>query len=584
MLSSTSKWWLTPVLAVIGISLIWQLCYRYVESRSLSTMMQVLDVQRAELDRQLDQLSFIAKILADDVEIRQVLITNNSDNTKSANQRLQKTQNASGLEFAFLLDREGITVAASNYQDEVSFVGISYSFRPYFSNAISGRGATYFAVGATTGIPGYFIAEPVIFNDLVLGVVVTKMDLQVLVKTWSDKGYFSTLNDEFGVVILSTDEKILYTTTRPMTDEQRLRVDKERRYPLKEGLLLRVPDQPQHRQRIDNGVSTDHLIVETPLANEPWTLSTMMSLQRVQQEVAFLVAAIVAALLIAYLLVRVYSQQKRLMLAQKQSAQQLEELVQQRTNELASAQQRLISESNFSMLGRMSAAINHEVNQPLASLRFNLASLRKLIAQDAPDEGEIEQIVIESDRTTKRIGRVINSLRSVANRGEARFENFRLDAVVLDVLQTVRRERPILSAIVTISDELPEITVMGEDVLTQQAILNLLYNAFDAVASVDQPIINVELKTLPGNAFSSDKLQDSTQYACLSVTDNGAGVKEDIADTLFEPFASGRDLADGLGLGLAISLQIAHDHGGELIYARSEFHSGSCFTLILPHG
>lgn len=584
MLPSTGKWWLTPLLAIIGICLIWQVCYRYVETRSLASMLQVLSVQRAELDRQLDQLSFIAKILADDVEIRQALITNNSGDAQAANLRLQKTQDASGLEFAFLLDKEGITIAASNYQDTVSFVGISYSFRPYFANAINGWGATYFAVGATTGIPGYFIAEPVIHNNTVLGVVVTKMDLQVLVKTWSDKGYFSTLSDEFGVVILSTDEKMLYTATRPMTDEQRLRVDNERRYPLKEGMLLSVSDRPQQRQRIDNGVSTDLLIVETPLSNEPWTLSTMMTLQRLQQDVAFLVAGIVAMLLIIYLLVRVYTQQQRLMLAQKLSAQQLEELVQQRTMELASAQQRLISESNFSMLGRMSAAINHEVNQPLASLRFNLASLRKLIAQEAPDEREIEQIVIDSDRTTKRIGRVINSLRSVASRGDARFEKFRLDAVILEVLQTVRRERPVLSAVVTISDELPEIVVIGEEVLTQQAILNLLYNAFDAVASVEQPTINVELKTSTGDTLDSARLQDTVQYACLSIIDNGSGVDEQIADSLFEPFASGRDLVDGLGIGLTISLQIAHDHGGELTYARSEFHSGSCFTLILPHG
>ncbi|MFK7858997.1 MAG: ATP-binding protein [Granulosicoccus sp.] len=584
MLPTTGRRWLVPVLTLVGIVLIWQLCYRYAESKTIAMLLHVLDVQQTELDRQLDQLSFIAKILAEDVQIRQALLSESAGVIEAANQRLQKTQAASGLDFAFLLDRTGLTIAASNYLDTMSFVGISYSFRPYFANAVRGRGATYFAVGATTGIPGYFIAEPIINDGVVLGVVVTKMDLQVLVKTWSDKGYLTTLSDEFGVVILSTDEKMLYTATRPMSDEQRQRVDRERRYPLGKAILLPVKDQPQHRRLNENGVSTDYLIVEKPLSKEPWTLSTLLNLQRVQQNVAFLLVGIVAVLLIIYLLIRVYSQQQRLMLAQARNAQELEELVQQRTAELASAQQRLISESNFAMLGRMSAAINHEVNQPLASLRFNLASLRKLIAQDAPDEREIEQIVIDSDRTTKRIGRVINSLRSVASRADTRFADFQLDSVIVDVLQTVRRERPVLSAIIEVSDEVPQMTVTGEEVLIQQAILNLLYNAFDAVACVEQPTIRLELGECSGNEVASDKLDDAEHYACLSVTDNGTGVDVDVADSLFEPFASARGLVDGLGLGLTISLQIAHDHGGDLIYAPPEGHSGSRFMLILPHG
>ncbi|MFK7997503.1 MAG: ATP-binding protein [Granulosicoccus sp.] len=572
------------LLALLGGGLIWHLCYRYVESNALALMEQVLEGQQVELDRQLDQLSFIAKILADDTEIREALVAQRKDAVMAANLRLHKTQIASGLDFAFLLDKTGLTVAASNYRDALSFVGISYSFRPYFINAIRGMGATYFAVGATTGVPGYFIAEPVVLDNVVLGVVVTKMDLQVLVNAWSDKGFLTTLNDEFGVVILSTDENLLYTPTRPMSEAQKQRVADERRYPLRDGILLPVSNQPEQRLRVDSAKSGNYLVVEKSLAKEPWSLSTLMTLQRIKQDVAFLVAAIVAVLLILYLLVRVYSQQQRLMISQQRNAHELEELVQQRTVELASAQQRLISESNFSMLGRMSAAINHEINQPLASLRFNLASLRKLIAQDAPDDTEIEQIVIDSDRTTKRIGRVINSLRSVTSRGDTRFVDLRLDSVVLDVLQTVRRERPTLSAIVKVSEPLPEIVVVGEEVLIQQAMLNLLYNAFDAVASVDQPVINVSLELCTGDVIDSHKLKDDVRYASVSVIDNGAGVSDDIADSLFEPFASGRGLVDGLGLGLTISLQIAHDHGGELLYARSGHQTGSCFMLILPYG
>jgi len=102
-----------------------------------------------------------------------------------------------------------------------------------------------------------------------------------------------------------------------------------------------------------------------------------------------------------------------------------------------------------------------------------------MIEKKNADPVEIEQIVIDSDRTTKRIGRVISSLRSVAQKNESRFERLDVNDIVLDVQKTVSRERPAASQCLRVEKlhDSRSFCVQGDDILIQQALLNLLYNA-----------------------------------------------------------------------------------------------------------
>jgi len=211
LLRSAVKWLFTG----LALVLLWQLSLSYTVTKLQETQQRRQSAQLADLDRQLTQFSFIPKLLSGDVEIRQALVATSGKSIDAANRRLQRTRQDSGLDVAFLLDRSGLTIASSNWSDTLSFVGISYSFRPYFKNAVKGRSATFFAVGATTGIPGYFIAEPVTENSTVVGVVVAKVSLDVLVDAWDTLLYDSLVVDEFGGVILSTREDLLYTPTAP---------------------------------------------------------------------------------------------------------------------------------------------------------------------------------------------------------------------------------------------------------------------------------------------------------------------------------------------------------------------------------
>lgn len=566
--------------------IIWHLNYAYIESRALDTQDELLQTQFGELDRQLDQYSFIPKLLSGDALIIDALLAASRSAVDSANKRLFDTQQDGGLEFAFVLDTEGLTIASSNYSQDVSFVGVSYSFRPYFKQAITGQSATFFAVGATTGIPGYFMAEPVKVAQQVVGVVVAKVDLDVLVESWQSQPHDSMVTDEFGVIILSTRGEYLYTPTLALSTLDKDQLQLERRYqlraPVLELLHAENEEGTNNKSVVEDARSSQYVMSSQSLLVEPWSLSSLVPISSLNRQAIFISLASYAALLIAFLLLRLYRQQQRLVHVQRINSLELEAQVKQRTLELASAQKRVVSESNFAMLGRMSAAINHEINQPLASLRLNLASLRQLIQQPDADNKEIEQIVVDSDRTTKRIGRVISSLRSVAKKNKAGFESISVDRLIDEVLQTITRERPVMSKAIVVKPTTPSCTVQGNEVLIQQALLNLLYNAFDAVLNVAEPdvVIAASIQQADG--------KDAADYCCISIVDNGVGVEASLVETLFEPFSTNSSSNDGLGLGLTIARQIAIDHGGQLLFrhASESLHGtsdqGSCFMLFLP--
>jgi len=116
---------------------------------------------------------------------------------------------------------------------------------------------------------------------------------------------------------------------------------------------------------------------------------------------------------------------------------------------------------------------------------------------------------------------------------------------------------------------------LGQRILLQQAILNVLYNALDAVAAVNKPYAELRVSVL--NATVS-----------IEVRDNGAGVSPDMESALFEPFESAPEKVSGMGIGLTLARQIINDHGGALTYQREAMPQNyapnglTVFVITLP--
>ncbi len=546
---------------------------KFEQLRESNLMQFQLQGKAAELDRQLEQFAVLPRVLARHPYVIRALSDPSSSSVSNANLMLRKSQQDSKSAFAFVMNTDGTTIAASNYEDSVSFIGVNYGFRPYFTRALVDGAATFFAVGATTGIPGYFTASAVTVAEETIGVVVVKTDLAGLLDSWQLSPYEWAVVDELGVVTLATDTRFLYVPMRQLSESDRQIIKQDRRYQAVHDAYL-MPLSTDRIKYQHQSTNQAYFMQQIQLNSEQWNLTLLVKVSRIWIRAAIWLLALGSILLILLLSYRNMLVQKRLVATEQRHAMDLELEVAARTRELRMAQEALITESNYAMLGRMSGAINHEINQPLTSLRLNLASLRNIIDKPDADIHELRQIIVDSDRTTKRIGRVVTSLRSLAAQRATERVPLGVDDLVGGIVDTISRERPAMKNSLKVVLAEKNMWVKGNEILLQQALLNMLYNAFDAVLSHGQPEVTLKL------ARSGKTIQ-------ISVLDNGPGVSEDVLPHLFKPFVSDKSKSSGLGLGLTLTEMIAEDHQGELTYEllsleNSEYQTGSRFTLFLP--
>ncbi len=279
---------------------IYAAAYFFELNRVSITQSRSISAQVKELDRQIERLSFITKLLSADTEIVNAVTASNTGSIKTANLRLESALNDSGLDSAFLTDTQGITVASNNWNNEVSFVGNDYSLRPYFKGALLAKTSTYFAVGATTGEPGYFFAEPVIVDAKDIGVV-AKMALAAPVETWKGVKIETAITDEHGVVILTSEKQLLYKPTHPLTADEITAIHKEHHYRVTN---LETQKATEAFSQYRNYVSR--------LRTQPWQFITLVPKMSYHLMAFYQSAITLAFVCIGLLLLRIYRQQKRL--------------------------------------------------------------------------------------------------------------------------------------------------------------------------------------------------------------------------------------------------------------------------------
>lgn len=168
-----------------------------------------------------------------------------------ANQYLQSINLRAQSSALYVLNMQGKTIAASNWDLAESFVGKNYAVRPYFTQALRGESGIFYAVGKDTGFPGLFLAAPVTDATKVIGVVAVKVSLFEMDAAWRDLGGPTMLSDSFGVVFLGS--------AQPFID---LGYGKQRSY------LLKHPLKPAQTQWLQ-----DHYVYGQALGlrNVPWT-------------------------------------------------------------------------------------------------------------------------------------------------------------------------------------------------------------------------------------------------------------------------------------------------------------------------
>jgi two-component system C4-dicarboxylate transport sensor histidine kinase DctB len=231
--------------------------------------------------------------------------------------------------------------------------------------------------------------------------------------------------------------------------------------------------------------------------------------------------------------------------------------------DLEVAELTLAQSSKLAALGEMSAAVSHELNQPLAAMKTYLAGARLLLQRKRPEEAlsSFQRI----DDLIERMGAITRQLKSYARKGGEAFEPVDLRSALSSALSMM--EPQLKLRVVKITRTLPRtpVMVMADRIRLEQVIINLFRNALDATRDVAQPQI--------------DLILSGADAALLTVRDNGHGIKD--LDNLFEPFYTTKKPGEGVGLGLAISSGIVTDLGGRLT-ARNAEGGGAIFEMHLP--
>lgn len=192
----------------------------------------------------------------------------------AANRYLETVNHSPKSDQFFVVNELGTAIASSNWRDAKSFVGQSYQFRPYFRGAMADGEGHHYAVGATTGIPGYFMARRVVTAAGNIGVIVVKVDIATLEKNWSSAGAHISLVDDAGIIFLSSVDGWRYRPLFPLTDAQRDRIHTDRLYP---DSAINAPPLLPSRPSIEDDLylqveGTDSLVRFMEIPEENWLI------------------------------------------------------------------------------------------------------------------------------------------------------------------------------------------------------------------------------------------------------------------------------------------------------------------------
>ena len=219
--------------------------------------------------------------------------------------------------------------------------------------------------------------------------------------------------------------------------------------------------------------------------------------------------------------------------------------------------------------GEFSAALSHELRQPVASILINAEAASGLLAGHPPNLAQLREILNDIANQAAQTGDIISRVRSFAKKEQPKFQTFALETVMRDALALARSA--VAMSHVEVQTEIPDglPPVYGDPVQLLQVVLNLIMNACESMSSIpaSERHLRLQIRTTSG------------QQQELCVIDSGVGLPSEQKNRLFEPFFTTKE--KGLGLGLTICRSIATAHGGKL-WAENNPHRGATFHLTLP--
>lgn len=525
----------------------------------------------------------------------------------AANAYLEAVQGRTGLAAIYVMDMTGHTLASSNWRTPHSFVGQNYSFRPYFQEAAAGGLGRFYAIGATTGEPGYFLAAPVRAGGRIIGVAAIKLGLDEFEAALSRSGEHLLVADATGVIFLSAYPPWRYRTLIALDGPTRERLEAARQYagvpltPVDEKQAVRLVDEPQLVElrlpapgEAGSPLQRRQYLVQSQTAGPDGVRLVLLAGTAEARRAAAGVGA-AAGFAGAFLFVGInflYQRRRRLeeRLAARRALQrayeELEARIAERTGELVQANERLqekvaalkqtetilretqdtaVQAGKLAVLGQMAAGVTHELNQPLAALTTLSGNSVKLMELGHGEE--VRENLRMMAQLAQRMGRIVGQLKAFARKSPVHIEPIVVADAIGNALLLVEARRREAGVAVEVLQPEPSLRVMADSVRLEQVLVNLMRNGIEAMEAGGERRLSLRVA------------RDGAQVQ-VAVRDHGPGIAQEAMQHLFEPFYTTKPAGKGLGLGLAISLAIVRSFGGELSAANAP-DGGAEFLVTL---
>ncbi|MDF2141763.1 ATP-binding protein [Paenirhodobacter sp. CAU 1674] len=549
---------LALAVAVIWVTNAW-LTDRFAETTRVRTELR-LALYTGNIISELQRTSVVPLLLARDPALTSALESGDFSKTSATLISAREDIAAASIR---LLDLSGRTVASTNR----NLIGTSYATAPFFVEAQRSRETIFTATTRETGGTGFNYSRALVSEGKVVGVIVVEAELAKFERSWAGISDAVAVTDSEGHIILTTEPKWRGLTMAEALSARSAPTAIQRALQATADWANDPPDAYLRGMAV--------MRTETRIPFRGWRMVAFTSYDSVRERVNAVLAMEIMGFAIV-LAAAFYLLSRR---ARVQSAAYRRESVELRAlnarlsreiaerervqKDLAVAEQTLAQSSKLAALGEMSAAVSHELNQPLAAMKTYLAGARLLLQRARTEEAlsSFQRI----DDLIERMGAITRQLKSYARKGGEAFEPVDLRAAISSALAMM--EPQLRARTVHISRVLARgpVMVMADRIRLEQVIINLLRNALDATKTVADPQIEI--------------LLTAGETAVLSLRDNGPGITD--LDKLFEPFWTTKKPGEGTGLGLAISSSIVSDFGGRLTAYNAE-GSGAVFEMQLP--
>lgn len=590
---------LTILAGVLGaVAFVAVLAFPRVEAftiaRALEQANATLRLVAVAVDQTVARHRPLPALIAGDPDLASVLRqSNNAGVVPFVNQKLRLIAQAISAKAVYVLDTQGRAVATSSYRDPDSNLGKSSAFRPYFQRAIEGKAAVFHALSTQSGDRTFYFAAPILDGIEVVGVLAVTATVAALEAEWTGLGRDILVADANGVAFLSSRADYRLRSLAPMTDAALAQIAAAQQFPPQAMAPLPLSASVIRPGAVEVTLGAGQaafLATSQPIGLPGWHAIVLTPVQGARAQaltivLAWALVASVIALGMTVLLQRRAQLRERIQIAQTHAAS-LEAMVQARTADLDAAnaslrsevverrgaetrlkrtQKELIQAGKLAALGQMSAALSHEINQPLTAIKSYAVNAAEYLQRDRVREAgdNITRISEMADRMAE----ISRHLRNFARRPGDTLKPVGITGVIDAALALAEPQIRRCEARVEFTPPPADILVLGGELRLQQVVVNILTNALDAMRDASTRVVEI------GFAPSDTELD-------VTFRDHGHGLPPESLDQVFEAFYTTKDPGAGMGLGMSISYNIVKDFGGTL---RADNHpdGGAVFTLSL---